>query len=44
MSVDHFSRVILKLKARMTVRMPLATAETVGMSQTPFRPRMGVIR
>ena len=28
----------------MTVRMPLAMAETVGMSQTPFRPKTGVRR
>ena len=26
----------------MTVRMPLAMADTVGMSQTPFKPKMGV--
>ena len=35
-------RVIFKLTARMTVRMPLAKAETEGMSQTPFRPKTGV--
>ena len=33
---------VFKLMARMMVRMPLATAETVGISQTPFRPKRGV--
>ena len=33
---------VFKLMARMRVRMPLAMAETVGISQTPFRPKRGV--